>query len=176
MPVDDGPPDIYAAFIPNPAWRLVWTLSTLKGEEDNILVDGFMDRVAEPTAAEMEILAAIPFEEEEIRANFGIPQFIRGLTGVEALKKHLYEPTCTICGLKSGYIGEGKDGVAQHGHVKLDFRLVPSLEPELVVDLLRQHLVKRGFADIEVVPLTGHYCSTTPADLPIAPQKVRTSI
>jgi hypothetical protein len=46
MPVDDGPPVIYVAFIPNPAWRLVWALSTLKGEEDNILVDGFMDRVS----------------------------------------------------------------------------------------------------------------------------------
>jgi acetylornithine deacetylase/succinyl-diaminopimelate desuccinylase-like protein len=157
-----------ATLVPNPAWRLVWALSTLKDEEDNILVDGFMDHVAEPTAAEMEILAAIPFEEEKMRANFGIPQFIRGLMDVEALKKHLYEPTCTICGLKSGYIGEGTKTVLPNtAMVKLDFRLVPNLEPDLVANLLRQHLDKRGFADIEVVPLTGLHSAKAPLDAPV---------
>jgi acetylornithine deacetylase/succinyl-diaminopimelate desuccinylase-like protein len=157
-----------ATLVPNPAWRLVWALSTLKDEDDNILVDGFMDHVAEPTAAEMEILAAIPFEEEKMRANFGIPQFIRGLTGVEALKKHLYEPTCTICGLKSGYIGEGTKTVLPNtAMVKLDFRLVPNLEPDLVVELLRQHLDKRGFADMEVVPITGSRSAKAPLDAPV---------
>jgi acetylornithine deacetylase/succinyl-diaminopimelate desuccinylase-like protein len=157
-----------ATLVPNPAWRLVWALSTLKDEDDNILVDGLMGHVAEPAAAEMEMLAAIPFEEEKMRANFGIPQFIRGLTGVEALKKHLYEPTCTICGLRSGYIGEGTKTVLPNtAMVKLDFRLVPNLEPDLVVALLRQHLDKRGFTDIEVVPINGLYPAKAPLDAPV---------
>jgi len=49
-----------ATIVPNPVWRLVWALSTLKDENDNILVDGLMDHVAEPTAADMRLLAAIP--------------------------------------------------------------------------------------------------------------------
>ncbi len=157
-----------ATIVPNPAWRLVWALSTLKDENDNILVDGLMDHVAEPTATEMEMLAAIPFEEEKMRANFGIPHFIRGLTGVEALKKHLYEPTCTICGLKAGYTGEGAKTVLPNtAVVKLDFRLVPNLEPDLVVKLLRQHLDKRGFTDIEVVPISGLHPAKASPDAPI---------
>jgi len=157
-----------ATIVPNPAWRLVWALSTLKDENDNILVDGLMDHVAEPTAAEMGMLAAIPFEEEKMRARFGIPHFIRGLTGVEALKKHLFEPTCTICGFKAGYIEEGaKTVLPSTAMVKLDFRLVPNLEPDLVVRLLRQHLDRRGFADIEVVPTHGGHSAKTPFDAPI---------
>ena len=157
-----------ATLVPNPAWRLVWALSTLKDEDDNILVDGLMDHVAEPAAAEMEMLAAIPFEEEKMRANFGISHFIRGLRGVEALKKHLYGPTCTICGLRSGYIGEGTKTVLPNtAMVKLDFRLVPNLEPDLVVALLRQHLDKRGFTDIEVVPINGLYPAKAPLDAPM---------
>ena len=157
-----------ATIVPNPVWRLVWALSTLKDGNDNILVDGFMDRVAEPTAAEMEMLAAIPFEEEKMRARFGIPHFIRGLTGIEALKKHLFEPTCTICGFKAGYIEQGtKTVLPSTAMVKLDFRLVPDLEPNLVVRLLRQHLDKRGFADIEVVPGHGEHSAKTPSDAPI---------
>ena len=78
-----------ATIVPNPAWRLVWALSTLKDEDDHIIIDGFMDHVAEPTQAEMSALEAIPFEEEKIKENFGIPEFTRGLSGVEALKKQI---------------------------------------------------------------------------------------
>jgi len=157
-----------ATLVPNPVWRLVWALSTLKDENDNILVDGLMDHVTEPTAAEMDMMAAIPFEEEKMRARFGIPHFIRGLTGIEALKKHLFEPTCTICGFKAGYIGQGtKTVLPSTAMVKLDFRLVPNLEPNLVVRLLRKHLDERGFVDIEVVPREGEYSTKTPSDAPI---------
>jgi len=158
-----------ATIIPNPAWRLVWALSTLKDENDNILVDGLMEHVAEPTAAEMEMLTAIPFEEEKMKARIGISQFIRGLTGIEALKKHLYEPTCTICGFKSGYIEQGtKTVLPSEAMVKLDFRLVPNLEPDLVVELLRQHLDRRGFADIQIVSGHGEHPAKTPPDTLIA--------
>ncbi|MCK5593357.1 M20/M25/M40 family metallo-hydrolase, partial [Candidatus Bathyarchaeota archaeon] len=157
-----------ATVVPNPVWRLVWALSTLKDRNDNILVDGLMDHVAKPTAAEMEMMVAIPFEEEKMRARFGIPHFIRGLTGIEALKKHLFEPTCTICGFKAGHIGQGtKTVLPSTAMVKLDFRLVPDLEPNLVVRLLRQHLDERGFADIEVVPGHGEHSAKTPSDAPI---------
>ena len=157
-----------ATIVPNPAWRLVWALATLKDESDNITVDGIMDYVAKPTAAEMEMLAAIPFEEEKMRARFGIPRFIRGLTGIEALVKHLYEPTCTICGFKTGYIGQGtKTVLPNEAMVKLDFRLVPDLEPELVVKLLRQHLDKRGFNDVEIVPGHGEHSAKAPPDAPV---------
>jgi acetylornithine deacetylase/succinyl-diaminopimelate desuccinylase-like protein len=157
-----------ATIIPNPSWRLVWALSTLKDENDNILVDGLMDYVVEPTAKEIDMLAAIPFEEEKMKARFGIPHFIRGLKGVEALKKHLYEPTCTICGFKAGYIEQGtKTVLPSTAMVKLDFRLVPNLEPDIIIDLLRKHLDKRGFNDIEVVPMHGEHSSKAPPDAPI---------
>jgi acetylornithine deacetylase/succinyl-diaminopimelate desuccinylase-like protein len=157
-----------ATIVPNPVWRLVWALSTFKDENDNILIEGLMDHVAPPTAADMNILASIPFEEEKMRARFGIRQFIRGLTGMEALKKHLFEPTCTICGFKAGYTGQGtKTVLPSSAMVKLDFRLVPDLEPDLVVSLLREHLDKRGFADIEVLPMQGEHSARTPSDAPI---------
>ncbi len=154
-----------ATIVPNPAWRLVWALSTFKDENDNILIDGLMDHVTGPTTAELEMLTAIPFEEEKMRARFGISHFIRGLTGVQALKKHLYEPTCTICGFKAGYIEQGTKTVLPNtAMVKLDFRLVPNLEPGLVLELLRQHLRKRDFTDIEVVPISEEHSAKTAFD------------
>jgi len=157
-----------ATIVPNPAWRLVWALSTLKDERDNILVDGLMEHVKGPTAAELEMLAAIPFEEDKTRAALGIPAFIRGLTGLEALKKHLYEPTCTICGLRAGYTEQGTKTVLPNtAMVKLDFRLVPDLKPDMVLELLRKYLDRRSFTDIEIVPMHGERSAKAPPDAPV---------
>lgn len=157
-----------ATIVPNPAWRLVWALSTIKDENDNILVDDLMNHVAEPTPADIRMLAAIPFEEEKMRERFGIPCFIRGLTGMDALRKHFFEPTCTICGFKAGYLEEGaKTVLPSTAMVKLDFRLVPNVEPDLVVRLLRRHLDRRGFADIEIVPTHGGRSARTPPSAPV---------
>lgn len=140
-----------AAIVVDPAWRLTWALATLKDASDNILVDDLMSHVRAPTAAEIDALKAIPFDEAKVKADYGIPAFIRNLTGIELLKKYLYEPTCTICGLYSGYIGEGsKTVLPNHAFAKIDFRLVPNLTPDLVVDLLKKHLAQRGFDDIQV--------------------------
>jgi len=157
-----------ATLVPNPAWRLVWALATLKDEEDHITIDGYMEHVAEPTEGEWAMLRAIPFEEEKLRQRFGIPEFIRGLTGVEALKKHLYEPTCTICGFRAGYIEEGtKTVLPSQAMVKLDLRLVPNLTPQLALKLLREHLDRRGFTDIEIMPYAGEHPAKSPTDAPI---------
>lgn len=97
-----------------------------------------------------------------MRAGFGIPRFIRGLTVIEALRKHLFEPICTICGFRAGCLEEGaKTVLPSTAAVKLDFRLAPDLEPDLVVKLVRSHPGKRGFADIEIVPTrAGHSART----------------
>lgn len=140
-----------AAIVVDPAWRLTWALNTLKDPDDYILIDDYARHVRQPTQAEMEALKAIPYDEDKIKADYGIPAFIRNLSGLPLLQKYLYEPTCTICGLYSGYIGEGsKTVLPNHAFAKLDFRLVPNLTPDLVVDLLRKHLDRRGFTDIEI--------------------------
>jgi acetylornithine deacetylase/succinyl-diaminopimelate desuccinylase-like protein len=158
-----------AAIVGNPAWRLTWALATLKDTHDNILIDDFANHVRAPTAAEMDALEAIPFDEEKVKAEYGIRAFVNDLTGIELLKKYLYEPTCTICGLYSGYIGEGsKTVLPNHAFAKIDFRLVPNLTPDLVVDLVKKHLARRGFDDIEIVLTeTGEEVARSPLDAPI---------
>lgn len=159
----------WATLVPNPAWRLVWALASLKDENDRLTVDGLMEHVEEPPPQERDLLRKIPFEEKRLKADFGITHFVGGVKGVEALKRHLYGPTCTICGFRSGYIGEGSKTVLPSAAVvKLDFRLVPNLEPRLVLDLLRKHLDRRGFGDIEIAARDGEQFAKSPPDAPIA--------
>ena len=154
-----------ATIVPNPAWRLVWALATLKNDADQITIDGFMDAVRPPTAADRALLEALPFDEQGMLRIHGITRFVRGLRGYELKKKHFLEPTCTICGIVSGYTGAGSKTVLPAvASAKIDFRLVPDLTPEKVTALLRAHLDRRGFEDVEVVPGHGEPPSRWPTD------------
>jgi acetylornithine deacetylase/succinyl-diaminopimelate desuccinylase-like protein len=141
-----------ATIVPNAAWRMVWALSTLKSPDDKITVDGLMNRVFVPTEQQLDLLRAIPFEEEQLRKDLEIEAFNQNLTGLALLRKHLYEPTCTIQGLVSGYSGIGLKAVSPcEAIAKIEFRLVPNLEPDVVIRLLREHLDRRGFEEIEII-------------------------
>ena len=154
-----------ATIIPNPAWRLVWALATLKDANDRITIDGLWDHVRPASAQDVALLEALPFDEAETKRIHGIDGFVRGLTGTPLKLKHFFEPTCTICGLTSGYSGPGSKTVLPAvASAKLDFRLVPDLEPKLVARLLRAHLDTRGFSDIEITPFHGEKPSRWPAD------------
>lgn len=154
-----------ATIVPNPAWRLVWALASLKDERDRIKIDGFMEAVRAPSAADLAELERVPFDEPGMLRIHGISRFVGDLHGIELKKKHFFEPTCTICGIVSGYTGAGSKTVLPAiASVKLDFRLVPDLTPEKVVALLRAHLDRRGFADIELVPFHGERPSRWPTD------------
>ncbi|MBI2983977.1 MAG: M20/M25/M40 family metallo-hydrolase [Chloroflexi bacterium] len=162
-----------ATILPNAAWRLTWALASLKNERDEITVDGLMEHVRKPTASDLALLEALPYDEDEMQRLHGVRAFVRGLSGTALKVKHFLEPTCTICGLTSGYSGMGsKTVLPAAASAKLDFRLVPDLTPTLVRDLLRAHLDERGFTDIEIVSHHGELPSRWPADTAVAKASV----
>jgi acetylornithine deacetylase/succinyl-diaminopimelate desuccinylase-like protein len=166
-----------AAIVQDPAWRLVWALNSLKDRNDRILIKGYYDHVRPPSGIELEAARRIPFDEPAEKANYGIEKFINDAHGIEAVNKLLYEPTCTICGLYSGYIGEGsKTVLPNHAFAKVDFRLVPDLTPDIVLDLLRRHLDTHQFEDIEIkLTETGEQVARSPLDSPIVQAAIAAS-
>jgi acetylornithine deacetylase/succinyl-diaminopimelate desuccinylase-like protein len=157
-----------AAIVPSPVWRLVWALNTLKDEHDRILIDNYYDHVRPPSAAEIEMLTALPLDEAKRKAVFGIEHFINDEHGLDVVKRLYYGPTVTICGIHAGYTGEGMKTVLPNtAFAKIDCRLVPDLTPELCVSLLRAHLDRRGFTDVDVVPLCSEHPALSPVDAKI---------
>jgi acetylornithine deacetylase/succinyl-diaminopimelate desuccinylase-like protein len=157
-----------AAILENPAWRLVWALASLKGPDDRITLDDYWPNVAPPTAAEQDLVDRLPFDAERIRAVYGAPHFINDMDAAAARRAVYFNPTLTICGLDAGYAGEGtKTVLPKEARAKLDFRLVPDLTPDLIHDLLRRHLDRRGFGDIEIVRLAGEHVAHSAPDAPI---------
>lgn len=140
-----------ATIIESPTWRLIWALSTLKDPSDRVLIPGFYDDVIEPTEEEMDALSQYLYDEQANKEFLGISKFVNNLSGMELKRKHLFEPTCNICGIESGYTGEGSKTVLPHqAFAKIDFRLVPGQDPNKILQQLRQHLDNQGFKDINI--------------------------
>lgn len=153
---------------PNAAWRLTWALSTLKGPDERIRIPGFYDDVKPPTARDRELLEALPEVADEYKQRYGVRQFIKGLTGgVDLRVEEVFVPTCTICGLTSGYQGPGsKTVLPAKASAKVDFRLVPDQKPEDILKKLRTHLDAEGFEDVRIEFLSGEPAARTEPDDP----------
>jgi acetylornithine deacetylase/succinyl-diaminopimelate desuccinylase-like protein len=145
------------SIFPNAAWRLTWALNCLKGPDERIRIPGFYDRVLPPTEHELELLSELPDASERWLEDYGLDGFIKGLTGgLELEREAIFSPTCTICGLSSGYEGSGTKTVQPStAMAKVDFRLVPNQDPEEILLLLRDHLDREGFLDVEITYLGG---------------------
>ncbi|WP_078380071.1 M20/M25/M40 family metallo-hydrolase [Sutcliffiella halmapala] len=158
-----------AVVIENPAWRLLWALNTIKDQYENVKIEGFYDEVLELSQEEKKAIQELVYSEEEMLSNLGLNSFLLGLEG-DALKERLiFSPTCNICGITSGYTGEGsKTVLPSEARVKIDFRLVPNQDPHKIVSLLRKHLDKNGYQDIEIIQMGLEKPAKTPLKNPLA--------
>jgi acetylornithine deacetylase/succinyl-diaminopimelate desuccinylase-like protein len=156
------------SIFPNAAWRLVWALNSLKGPDEKIRIPGFYDKVRPATPRDLELMAALPDTGREYKSRYGVKAFLKGLEdGVDLRVEEIFSPTCTICGLTSGYQGEGsKTVLPARASAKVDFRLVPDQMPEEILAMLRGHLDSEGFEDVQIKYLGGDPPASTDLDDP----------
>ena len=151
----------------NAAWRLTWALASLKGTDERIRIPGWYDDVRPASERDLELLAALDDESDEIRRSYDLSGFLLDAEGLELKRRSLFEPTCTISGLSSGYQGPGSMTVQPaQAFAKVDFRLVPEQRADELLPKLRAHLDANGFEDIEVVGFNGYDAARVDPDAP----------
>ncbi|GAF63436.1 putative deacetylase [Bacillus sp. TS-2] len=160
LSVQTSESDIHSSqgvFIDNAAWRLTHALTTLRDSNGQVLIKGFYDDVIKATEQEIATAASLPFDGEEIKARLGLKQtFLSERRGTNPNYDKAYEPTVNLCGITSGYSGEGAKAVLPYkAAAKVDFRLVPGQDPDKVRKLLRKHLDDNGFEDVVINQLNG---------------------
>lgn len=160
-----------AVLIENPAWRLVSALGTLRDSSGRILIKDWYKEVRDFTDQELDVIGKEPFDENEFKEEYGVSRFVADAQGKEIKKALVGMPTCNIAGVNSGYLGEGaKTVLPARALVKIDFRLVPDMVPELQLDRLRSHLKEHGYGDIEVNFIHGEAAARTPLGDPFVKQ------
>lgn len=153
-----------AGLIPNPIWRLIKFLSSLRDENGRILIDGFYDDMNQIQKEDIELLEKIPFDDGLILKKYGLKEFEGKSSGIDAIKSLYLKPTCNIDGIYYGYEGaSSKTIVPSKAHAKLDFRFLPGQKPENLLENLNKHVQKYGFSDVELNYQYGYEAAKTEA-------------
>ncbi len=155
-----------AVAIENPAWVLVQALSLLYDNNDGkILIDGWFDDVQQPSERELKQIAKEFFDGDSFKKEYGINTFVNDPSGFEQKKSLATAPTCNISGLSSGYADEGvKTIIPSTATAKIDFRLVPNMNPKTQFNKLVSYIRSKGYSEeqLEISFISGEPGYRTP--------------
>jgi acetylornithine deacetylase/succinyl-diaminopimelate desuccinylase-like protein len=159
------------ARLDSPAWHLVEALATLVTPDGNDpAIEGYTAKARPLSAEQKEMIrvAAKRLNEDTTKKGMGIQHWVHDASWEQALEFLVSKPTVNIEGLVGGYTGPGgKTILPGRAVAKLDLRLVPDMTAQESLELLKAHLAKRGFGDIEVNMTGGYDPTSTPADAKI---------
>jgi len=143
--------------VQNPLNALAHILSSLQDPKTGrILIDGFYDKVQPLEDWERKAFAELPFDEEEQRAELGVPALF-GEQGFTYRERTWARPTCDVNGMWGGYQGEGaKTVLPARAGAKVSMRLVPDQDPQEIARLFRQHVERVTPAGVSVEVFTVH--------------------
>ena len=139
--------------VPNPVWDLVHCLATIMDRDRNILIDDWAEGIYIPDEDHEGFLAdkAARIDFDMLKEELGVENFVLNREGVDAVRARTYEPTANIQGIVGGYTGKGtKTIVPAEARVRMDFRLIPNIQPDAAAKKLRDHIAAQGFDNIEV--------------------------
>ena len=168
-PFQDVHSGSYGNGVDNPANVLVRLLASLTDEHGRVTVPGFYDRVRDLTPEEHEAFAAIPFDEDDWKAEVKVSEPMQGEPGYTLLERLSARPTFDINGLWGGYSGEGsKTIIPAYAAAKFSARLVPDQDHIEIEQLMLDHLraVAPPTVEVEVKVIHGGHPVITPLDHP----------
>ena len=152
----------FAVIIKNPAWRLVQALNTMRDENGKILIKGWYDDIKPLTKNDIKLIQKEPFDADGFKKEYGVKNFVGNKNSLDAKKALVSGVTCNIAGIDSGYTGDGaKTVLPGSAKVKIDFRLVPNMDPKKLIKLLEKHLRVNGFGDITINVLNAEAAART---------------
>jgi len=156
------------AAVDSPTWHLVQALNTLIAPDGHTpAVAGFFDKAKPLTPAQVKMIEAVAARrsEETMKKQLGVQHWTGDKKWVDAMIALESQPTINIEGLVAGYTGPGGKTVLPHRAVaKIDMRLVPDMTASGTLELLKEHLAKHGFGDIEVNMSGGYDPNQTSPD------------
>lgn len=141
------------SWVDHPSWRLIWALNSLKDSNGQVLVEGLYDACRSPTPEEKDLVVRLleDMDEDTVKKRLGIKQFKQGQSLENLLEEYILGPIFNIDGLVSGWTGPGVTTVMpKSATAKLDIRTVPNMRSESILPLLRAHLDKQGFPEVEI--------------------------
>lgn len=154
----------HSPWIDAPMMRLLHAVGSLYDADHHCIIDGLAaitPTVSAADRAEIEAtkanIAAHPEIERNMRQLLHVERMRGGKPLQDLIERWMLGVNLNVQGITGGYMGPSfysmLPGAAR---AKVDFRLPPSILPEQLHDLLRAHLDRRGFTEIEIANTRGY--------------------
>lgn len=158
----------FGGAVANPALVLCEMLAKIVDERGRITIPHFYDDVEELSAEERAMIASIPFDEEAYKRSIDVDA-VRGEEGYSTIERNACRPSFDICGIWSGYQGEGsKTVLPSKAYAKVSCRLVPHQQHEKIQQLFTDYITKMApdCVRVKVTPMHGGEGYVCPITLP----------
>ena len=158
----------FGGAVANPALVLCEMLAKIVDECGRITIPHFYDDVEELSAEERAMIASIPFDEEAYKRSIDVDA-VRGEEGYSTIERNACRPSFDICGIWSGYQGEGsKTVLPSKAYAKVSCRLVPHQQHEKIQQLFTDYInsIAPDCVRVKVTPMHGGEGYVCPITLP----------
>jgi acetylornithine deacetylase/succinyl-diaminopimelate desuccinylase-like protein len=140
----------FGGAVPNPLHAMADLLAGLHDSDGRVTLPGFYDKVLGVSAAEREMFARLPFDEQAWLDEAGHSRAAAGEAGFSTLERIWARPTAEVNGMWGGHTGPGgKTIIPSQAHAKLSFRLVANQDPGDVAVALREYVAQHTPPGIE---------------------------
>ncbi len=139
----------YGNWVPNPAVRLSQLIASMKDVDGRVTIPGYYDGI-EISDEVKKILKSIPDDEAYLNAKIGIAS---GDKVAPTYQESLQYPSLNVRGMLSGWVGSEKRTIIPSSAVaEIDVRLVLESDPDRLINLIREHIVKEGYLVLDRKP------------------------
>ena len=158
----------FGGAVKNPINALCEMLSQVVDANGRITIPHFYDDVLPIPQEEREMIAQIPFSQEQYNAAIDVDE-VFGEEGYSTLERNSCRPSFDVCGIWGGYTGEGsKTVLPSKAYAKVSCRLVANQDHEKIsrafVDYM-QAIAPAGVR-VAVTPMHGGQGYVCPIDIP----------
>ena len=158
----------FGGAVANPINTLCSMLAQVIDADGRITIPHFYDDVEEVPTAERDMIAHIPFNEQQYMDAIGV-KALKGEKGYSTLERNSCRPSFDICGIWGGYTGEGaKTVLPSKAYAKVSCRLVPHQQHEKISQLFIDYIcsITPEYVQVKVTPMHGGEGYVCPITLP----------
>lgn len=158
----------FGGAVANPINTLCSLLAQVIDADGRITIPHFYDDVEEVPAAERDMIAHIPFNEQQYMDAIGV-KALKGEKGYSTLERNSCRPSFDVCGIWGGYTGEGsKTVLPSKAYAKVSCRLVPHQQHEKISQLFIDYIraIAPEYVQVKVTPMHGGEGYVCPITLP----------
>ncbi len=139
----------YGNYVPNPIFTMGRILSSMKGDDGRVLIDGYYDGI-EMTPELKKLLGKVPDDNKEITKGLLIA---KSESVGDNYQESLQYPTLNVRHIETSWKGPGlKTVIPEYVTAHIDVRLVMETDATVQVEKIRQHLISEGYYVIDRDP------------------------